>query len=140
MVYAHAQTCPRIPPHGPACAPQYQTFRSSSLKYRTGWFYAHAQTCPRRPSTSPSSCTTMPNFSQLLPEIQNRMLYAHAQEQTCPRIQPNGPIRAPQCQTCRSSFLKHGTGWFMRMRRLFLKSNHVSQLVHHNAKLVAVLS
>ncbi len=49
------------------------------------------------------------------------------------------PVCTLQCQTYRSSFLKHRTGWFMRMRRRFLGSNHVAGLVHHNEKLVAIL-
>jgi hypothetical protein len=97
----------------------------------------------------------MPNLSQFFPEIQNRMVYAHAQTfplsnqvmfyvyahaQTFPKIQPRGPTHAQQYRTCFSSFLQIRKRWFMRMRRLFMKSNHGAQLVHHNAKLVAVLS
>ncbi len=46
----------------------------------------------------------MPNLLQFFPETQNMIVCAHAQ--ACPRIQLRGPVRALQCQTCRSSFLK----------------------------------
>jgi hypothetical protein len=63
----------------------------------------------RRLSLNPvcaSLCTTMANLSQFFPEIQNRIVYEHAQEQTCPKFQPYGRVRAPQCPTCHNYFLK----------------------------------
>jgi hypothetical protein len=118
---AHA----RIQPRGPTREPQCQTCRSSFLKYRTGWFYAHAQqqTCPR---IQPGPVLTIQTLLQFFPEIQNMMVYAHAQ--TCPRILPRGPVRAQQCQSCRSSFLKYKTGWFMRMRRRVLALLYLSRV------------
>jgi hypothetical protein len=96
MVYAHAQTCPKIQPLSPVCSLPCQTCRSSFLKYRKGWFMRM-----RILSLNPvyaSLYTTMPNLSQFFPEIQNRIVYEHAHAQTFPEIQPRGPTRTPQCQ------------------------------------------
>jgi hypothetical protein len=101
-------------------------------------FYAYAQACPTIQPHGPARAPQCQTCRNSFLKYRTGWFYAHAQ--TILKIQPRGATHAPQFQTCRSSFLKYRTGWFMRMRILVLESNHVAHSVHHNAKLVAILS